>query len=78
MAEEEIKMSLQYILSILIFRDEKNELGCTKNPNPNSIRKISTKPEPDLKSSTESEPKLIKYPNGFKILVSLEPKPNPT
>ena len=39
------------------------------------IRRI----EPNLiqKNSSEPEPKLIKYPNGFKILVSKEPKPNP-
>ena len=42
----------------------------------NRIRK--TEPIPIRKSSTEPETKLIKYPNGFKILVSKEPNPNPT
>ena len=37
-----------------------------------------TEPNPVQKSSNKPEPKLIKYPNRFKILVSKEPKPNPT
>ena len=37
----------------------------------------SEESNPIWKSSTESEPKLNKYPNGFKILVSKELKPNP-
>ena len=43
-----------------------------------SKKSESEEPNPTRKSSTEPEPKLIKYPNGFKILVSKEPKPNPT
>ena len=35
-----------------------------------------TEPNTIRKNSSEPEPKLIKYPNGFKILVSREPKPN--
>ena len=42
------------------------------------IRIRRTEPNPTPKSSTEPEPKLIKYANGFKILVSKEPEPNPT
>ena len=42
------------------------------------IRIRRTKPNPTQKNSTEPEPKLIKYPNGFKILVSKEPELNPT
>ena len=42
------------------------------------IRIRRTEPNLTRKSSTESEPKLIKYPNRFKILVSKEPEPNPT
>ena len=37
----------------------------------------SEEPKPIQKSSTEPEPKLIKYPKRFNILVSREPKPNP-
>ena len=36
------------------------------------IRESSTEPEPKPK------PKLVRYANGFKILVSREPEPNPT
>ena len=46
------------------------ELGKTQN--------LKNRIEPDPKKSSEPEPKLIKYPNGFKILVSREPKLNPT
>ena len=39
------------------------------------IRIRKTEPNPIRKSSIKPEPKLIKYPNGFKILVFKEPKP---
>ena len=41
-------------------------------------KKPGSEPNPIRKNSIKPEPKLIKYPNGFKILVFKEQKPNPT
>ena len=46
-----------------------------------AVQKIQirrTESNPTQKSNSGPEPKLIKYPNGFKILVFKEPEPNPT
>ena len=42
------------------------------------IRNWITEPNPIWKNSIESEPKFIKYPNGFQILVFRKLKPNLT
>ena len=54
--------------STILNRAGKKNLNLKNITEPNSIRK----------SSTKSEPKLVKYLNGCKILVQRKTKPNPT